>query len=127
MRAPSAEDVQRLIKKYSNAPDFDDPNIIGLDSRTIYGDQLLHAACVAGDIKDIKLMISLGADINSKGEGGYTPLHYAVEQGHLEVVKLLLQGGANLCIVNDNGESPVNLAEDLDEKAIKDFLFNHMA
>jgi uncharacterized protein len=103
--------LDELIRKYSSAPDFYGENITGVESRTFYGDQLLHAACVTGAIEDVKFLISIGADINSKGDSGYTPLHYAAEQNHTDVAIFLLKAGATLNVRDNDGNTPLELAE----------------
>jgi hypothetical protein len=61
---------------------------------------LLEAAA-AGDVKLVKRMLDLGADINVQGDtmmsGGTqsTALHWAIERGHLEVCRVLLEAGAD--------------------------------
>ncbi len=55
--------------------------------------KLLHQAAADGDIEQVKLLISKGADVNEK-RGLGTPLHYASEKGHTEMVKLLISQGA---------------------------------
>ena len=104
------ERLKKLIEKYSYAPDFFDQNLIDQGSRNAYGDQLLHAACVAGDVDDINFLLSINADISSKGDKGYTPLHYAVEQGNICAVEALLKNGADAFIKNDDGELRYDLA-----------------
>ncbi len=66
----------------------------------------------------METLLSAGADLNSPGEHGYTPLHNAVEQGSEEVVKWLIKNGANRLAINDWGMSPSDLAAALDESAI---------
>lgn len=116
------DQLKKLIEKYSYAPDFFDQNLIDQESRNIYGDQLLHAACVSGDIADVKFLLSLNADINSKGDMGYTPLHYAVEQDHIDVVRILLKSGADIFIKNADGELPYDLALILGHQKISKLL-----
>ena len=54
----------------------------------------LHEAAADGDIEQVKLLISKGADVNEKDPGGKTPLHCASEKGHAEVARLLISQGA---------------------------------
>lgn len=56
----------------------------------------LHEAALAGDIEKVKSLISRGADVNEKDEGGRTALHYACEKGHAEVARLLINQGARI-------------------------------
>jgi ankyrin repeat protein len=52
-----------------------------------------------------------GADVNTKGDGGWTPLHKACQKGHTAIVKFLLLKGANVH-VRDNwlGDTPLSEA-----------------
>lgn len=76
---------------------------------------MLHAACVAGDLDDVVFLITVGADLNSKGDMGYTPLHYAVEQEHEDIVALLINKGADKNIKNSDGELPIDMAKMLNK------------
>jgi len=67
-------------------------------------------------------LLGSGADINAKGEHGYSPLHDAVEQGHIDVVKLLVDRGASIAIKNTDGDTPTELAKLLNETEIYRFL-----
>jgi dihydroorotase-like cyclic amidohydrolase len=64
--------------------------------------EALHRAAVAGEIKQVKLLISEGADVNVKNDEGLTPLHYAAREGHKEIVELLLAHGADVNISEEN-------------------------
>ncbi|WP_419203896.1 ankyrin repeat domain-containing protein [Pseudomonas argentinensis] len=66
----------------------------------------------------IRLILGTGADINCKGEHGYTALHNAVEQGHRAAVEYRLTQGADPDSVNDDGVSAAQLAKLLDEGEI---------
>ncbi|NWV13140.1 RN5A ribonuclease, partial [Ptilonorhynchus violaceus] len=48
-------------------------------------------------------LLEQGADVNSKVEGGWTPLHTAVQTGEEALVRLLLDRGACLQARKDNG------------------------
>ena len=56
----------------------------------------LHHAAANGEIEQVKLLISQGADVNVKDSAGQTPLHYAARKGHKEIVELLLAQGADV-------------------------------
>jgi putative CocE/NonD family hydrolase len=56
----------------------------------------LHQAAADGDIEQVKLLISKGANVNAEDEEKKTPLHYAAETGKMEVVKLLVEAGADI-------------------------------
>ena len=56
----------------------------------------LHQAAADGDIEQVKLLISKGANVNAEDEEKKTPLHYAAETGQMEVVQLLVEAGADI-------------------------------
>jgi len=58
--------------------------------------QLFYQAAIDGDIEQVRLLISKGADVNKTGAIGWTPLLGAVNEGHVQVVKLLLENGADV-------------------------------
>ena len=57
-------------------------------------DQELLAAAEAGDVPQIRKLLAEGADMNTKGSQGETPLHLATEKGHVLAVEALLLVGA---------------------------------
>ena len=75
----------------------------------------LHAAAKQGFVSIVSLLLSHGANPNSKlladgftGGTGVTPLILAGERGHFEVVQVLLNGGADVNIVNEqDGTTPL--------------------
>jgi ankyrin repeat protein/thiol-disulfide isomerase/thioredoxin len=56
---------------------------------------LMHAV-MRGDPRDIKKLLSRGANINEKNLVGWTPLMLAAKNGNLEIVKFLISQGANI-------------------------------
>jgi len=57
--------------------------------------------------KMAKLLLQYGADPNSKGYRGMTPLHHAAYAGHPEVVPSLIAAGADLDALDDRGCTPL--------------------
>ena len=70
----------------------------------------LHEAAVDGDIRQVKLLISKGADVNAKNKLGKTALHYASEKGHTDVARLLISQGAYVNATNSDGRKPLHYA-----------------
>ncbi|XP_014730313.1 PREDICTED: 2-5A-dependent ribonuclease [Sturnus vulgaris] len=63
----------------------------------------LNTAVNNGEKESVLELLERGADVNSKVEGGWTPLHIAVQNNEVELVQLLLDRGADLHARKDNG------------------------
>jgi len=55
----------------------------------------LHEAAAAGNIEDVKVLISEGADVNARDQQGLTPALIALHTCELGVVDLLVETGAD--------------------------------
>ena len=58
----------------------------------------------------MQLLVELGADKESKMEGGVTPLHLAAQQGQVEALKLLAALGADIDARTEDRENPLQLS-----------------
>uniref|UniRef100_A0A8C3HQQ8 Uncharacterized protein n=1 Tax=Chrysemys picta bellii TaxID=8478 RepID=A0A8C3HQQ8_CHRPI len=56
---------------------------------------LLNYAVQNHSLETVRQLLEEGADVNSKVEGGWTPLHSAVRGDQEEIVDLLLEKGAD--------------------------------
>ena len=88
---------QSTILEYVAEKLNDDPTLI----RERYaGRTLLHEAAAAGSLDTVQLLLSLGADPNSKDAGGHTPLYSLANEGNVtgagQVARVLVQAGADV-------------------------------
>lgn len=71
----------------------------------------LHDAAAAGDMRQVRAMLSAGADANAAGGGNsQTPLHHAAREGHVEVARTLLEAGAAADARDGDGCTPLHWA-----------------
>jgi len=70
----------------------------------------LLGAVKVGDIEQVKLLLSRGAEINATDSLGRTALHGAVANGRKDIVQLLLAQGANVDATDASGQTPLHWA-----------------
>lgn len=108
-------EIDEIFKKIETVADFAGHKIGSVSYTNGFGDTPLHVVSNWGDCQAIKLIVAAGADINARGENGFTPLHCATEQDHPEAIALLLSLGA-LILQDENGDTPQSLASLLGNK-----------
>ncbi|NSX56943.1 ankyrin repeat domain-containing protein [Parasulfitobacter algicola] len=111
-----------LLNFYSTFPEWEGDKCLTPFSRNKFGDYPLNVAATRGLIEEMEILLKSGADINLKGEHGYSALHNGVESGSLEAVQFLINHGADILQVNDHNISSIQLSDYLDEVIIKDYL-----
>ena len=99
-RVKTFEKLKEAVKHF----DIDELNATGLNA--------LQQCAFDGNLEGLKLLLSLGADCNKRGRGGWTALHYAASEGYLEIVRYLMRHGANVRIADHNHKFPVEITED---------------
>ena len=97
-------DTFKKLKEAAEHFDIDELNASGLNA--------LQQCALDGNLEGLKLLLSLGADCNKRGRGGWTALHYAASEGYLEIVRYLMRHGANVRIADHNQKFPVEITED---------------
>ena len=76
----------------------------------------IHQAVVDRDIKQIKLLLSKGIDINTKDYRGRTPLHLVLDVNRFgyrlfkNVAELLISEGSDINSKDNYGRTPLHLA-----------------
>ncbi|XP_048250897.1 serine/threonine-protein phosphatase 6 regulatory ankyrin repeat subunit B-like isoform X1 [Haliotis rufescens] len=72
-------------------------------------DDVLHAACLGGNLAIVKEVIGI-FDINTRGRKGETPLMRAVCGGHIAVYRYLMSRGADRTLVDNDGHTLLHFA-----------------
>ncbi|VDP80751.1 unnamed protein product [Echinostoma caproni] len=81
-----------------------------IECRDPNNNSALSEACIGGSLAAVLFLIAEGADVNSKGQYGRTPLYRAAFGGHFEVVQVLLQHGADPRLCTEDGQRPSDVA-----------------
>jgi len=63
---------------------------------------------LARDKDTVRLLLEAGANIDSKDNEDSTPLQYAVHSGNVEIVEMLIRAGANVNTQNSHGWTPLH-------------------
>jgi ankyrin repeat protein len=79
----------------------------------------LHIAAFLNDEDDVMALISHGAEINIKGNSGFTPLHIASLMNNFEVARDLLKTGAKYKLKTDQNLTAVAIAKIQNNNLIK--------
>lgn len=104
------KNIQSILEKYANHPDFLGIDIIDINQKGSIDDAILHIAVRKNNIKDIEVLLENGADVNLAGDLGYTPIQYACMFGNVDAVKILLMSNADPMIQNEFGQTAFDIA-----------------
>ncbi|XP_026169216.1 ankyrin repeat domain-containing protein 12 isoform X1 [Mastacembelus armatus] len=96
-----------------------------VNKRNERGETPLHMAAIRGDAKQVKELISLGADVNVKDFAGWTPLHEACNLGYYDVAKVLIAAGAEVNTQGLDDDTPLHDASSSGHKDIVILLLRH--
>ena len=72
--------------------------------------EALFKACFNDQAREVRRLLSGGADFNYVDELGRTPLMAASQNGHVEVVGMLLAAEANANTADDTGSTALHWA-----------------
>mmetsp|Transcript_105152 Transcript_105152/g.206253 ORF Transcript_105152/g.206253 Transcript_105152/m.206253 type:complete len:84 (+) Transcript_105152:2647-2898(+) len=68
----------------------------------------------------VQVLLDAGADVNVKGEEGWTALITATSFGHSAIVQLLLEAGADVNVQDWTGRTAADLAKTPDIRSLID-------
>lgn len=78
-------------------------------------------------LKSVATFIKFGADVDVKGDNGYTALMVASYVGHFTMVKQLVEAGADVNVLNGHGDSALSMAIRRNNYAVIDYLLQNGA
>uniref|UniRef100_S4R595 Uncharacterized protein n=1 Tax=Petromyzon marinus TaxID=7757 RepID=S4R595_PETMA len=79
-----------------------------VNKRNERGETSLHMAAIRGEVRQLRELISRGADVNVKDFAGWTPLHEACNHGYYAVAKQLLLAGADVNTRGLDDDTPLH-------------------
>ncbi|HKZ78077.1 MAG TPA: ankyrin repeat domain-containing protein [Pyrinomonadaceae bacterium] len=82
----------------------------------------LQSAVAAKWSEVARFLISHGANVNCRGDAGFSPLHEAASSGQLEIARLLLDHGAKTDARTEDGKTPLAIAMEFKQQAIVSLL-----
>ncbi|KAL1964975.1 hypothetical protein VTN77DRAFT_6175 [Rasamsonia byssochlamydoides] len=91
--------LHRVIQEY------DQPSEIDVEGRCTLEEALKW--CPTSGTEAVRLLFSLGLEVNAQGRNGDTPLHRAVYVQNVAIIQLLLEAGANTEVQNNEGATPL--------------------
>ena len=86
---------------------------VDVNAQTNVTNTPLNYALQNRDLNDprvARLLIERGADPNTRGYEGLTPLHRTLGNGMIEMARVLIEHGANVEMKNGKGETPLDVA-----------------
>lgn len=103
--------LDEVLLKYRTHPEFLGIELTRADQKGAVDDTPLHIAARKGELEDIAVLITHGADVNVRGDLGNTPLHQAAMAGQTRAVSRLLELGADPALRNEFSETPLRVAQ----------------
>lgn len=97
--------LEVLYRKIESVADYSGITITGPNTRGLFDTYPLAVAAIWGDCEAIRMLVDAGAEINQRGEHGFTALHEAAAQNNSEAVELLIELGAKP-LRTDDGDLP---------------------
>jgi ankyrin repeat protein len=102
--------LTEVLDRYRSHPDYLGIELLDINQPGAVDDCPLHIASRSADLAQVALLVSLGANVNARGDLGYTPLHYSAMKGHWPIAEFLIGHGAKSDEKNEFEETPTDVA-----------------
>lgn len=87
--------LREILNECQETASWFNIEISSINQKNDFQDTPLHTVCTWGDIESVKTLLDAGADINSIGDQGATPIYNAIISENEDLVKYLLKHGAS--------------------------------
>lgn len=124
VRSQKLEEFLDSLKR--DIPSFESADFSDISWCNHEGENALHIAVVRNEHEIAQELISLGIELNARGDAGHTPLHEAASMSDLAMVKLLVDSGADVYALTE-GYPPFTLARFSGSDDICDYLGEAMS
>jgi hypothetical protein len=108
-RAALIGDIETVGKLLAGGLDPNTPSE-GQEDGGADGGLALCAAASRDRTEVITALLSAGADVNAREDGGWTALLWAAANGHADAARLLIEAGADVNATNEVGDTTLTLA-----------------
>lgn len=126
MNKINSHELSALFKKYQEHIDFSGIEINHVNQKGCGDDTMLHIVCRKNDFPAVVLLLKNDADVNLKGDCGFTALQWAISQENDDIVKLLLAHNADPFITNEFGENAFNILKRLKNKEKQKIIMKYL-
>ncbi len=120
-----SEELDLFLQNLCGSPSFEDVDFSDINATSSEGENALHMAISDGNVEIANELITLGINVNPRGDLGRTPLHEAASRGDMALVELLVENGADLFAL-DEGVPPFTLARYSNNDEICNYLAEKM-
>ena len=120
--AQSDLSVNDIDKLYLYEGDYNCSEVHQVNFGVHRKDSLLHMAAEKGDVREVRDLVQLGANVDVVNCCGRTPLMVGVK--HLPVAKFLIESGANVNLQDKQGYTTLMLAYQCFSKSVADYIMS---
>jgi ankyrin repeat protein len=102
--------IVNLLTEHSPPEHIRNENVKTAELLTRKRTSRLHLTALSGNVKQVKLLIDEGENVNALTNSHETPLHIAAFKGNVDIAELLIEKGASVNVIANGNETPLHRA-----------------
>tara|TARA_B100000035_G_scaffold312990_1_gene325677 strand:- start:812 stop:1414 length:603 start_codon:yes stop_codon:yes gene_type:complete len=115
--------LSREEKREHKLEDIIKKNLVEINTPDpVTGHYPIHLASIYNNLAFIKVLLKLGANINSQNANKQTALHLAIKLGYEDIPIFLIKSGANTSLVDICGNIPLHYAVSFGGNTVFDYV-----